>query len=408
MASPKALFARAREKRPFLDHLVRTVQRYQADAGNQLAASVTYYWFLSLFPILLLAISLLGYVYGDEADVRVQEALGGVLPPQLVETLGATLQEAKGPAGVLGLLGTLYSGLGWIDALREAIRTVWHQNVKAGNIIVKKLTDVVVLVGLFATIAASVLTTGLVTAFTTTLLDLVGVDESPAAKFFTRLLGYALALLADTALFLYLFARLSKVKNPLRRLVKGAVFGAVGFEVLKVAGGIYVERSTTKGEATYGAFAVVVGLLLFLNLVSRFLLLTSAFVVTAPYDSDVAPSGTASKEQARKAGIPEEFADDDPDDPPNLTEGGAPARLQAAVLGVTPPQDEPDGAEARGRPSGATPAATAAGPSRRAVALPTESAVQKAARVTAAAGGVVLLGVFWHLLGTLRRLVRRH
>ena len=159
MASPKALFSRARERRPFLDHLVRTVQRYQADTGDRLAASVTYFWFLSLFPILLLAISLLGYVYGDQANARVQDALGGVLPPQLVETLGTTLEQAKGPAGVLGIAGTLYSGLGWIDALREAIRTVWHQNVLAGNIVVRKLVDVVVLVGLFATIAASVLTT---------------------------------------------------------------------------------------------------------------------------------------------------------------------------------------------------------------------------------------------------------
>ena len=46
MASPQALFARAREQRPFLDHLVRTVQRYQADTGDRLAAAVTYFWFL--------------------------------------------------------------------------------------------------------------------------------------------------------------------------------------------------------------------------------------------------------------------------------------------------------------------------------------------------------------------------
>ncbi|MCW2605539.1 MAG: putative integral rane protein, partial [Frankiales bacterium] len=364
MASPKAALTAARRKRPFLDHLVRTVQRYQADTGDRLAASVTYFWFLSLFPILLLAISLLGYVYGDDAGGKVQDALGGVLPSQLVETLGTTLEEAKGPAGVVGILGTLYSGLGWIDALREAIRTVWHQNVLAGNIVVRKLVDVVVLVGLFATIAASVLATGLVTAFTGTLLEALGLDDNPVAAFFTVVLGYALALLADTALFLYLFARLSRVKNPVRRLLKGALFGAVLFEVLKVLGGFYVARTTSKGEATYGTFAVVVGLLLFLNLVSRVLLLASAFVVTAPYDSDVAPSGTASKEQARKAGIPEEFADHDPDDPPNVQEEGAPAPLQAAVQGRTPSQDEPEGRASTGTTgrttvSGAPPAGPA-------------------------------------------------
>ncbi len=405
MSSMTDAWTRARRKRPLLDHLVRTVGRYQADTGDRLAAAVTYYWFLSLFPIVLLAISLLGYVYGDSAAEKVQDALGSALPSQLVATLGTTLEQAKGPAGVLGLLGTLYSGLGWIDALREAIRSVWHQSVLAGNIVTRKLSDVVVLIGLFATIGASVLTTGLVTGFSGTVLKALGIQENPAATVFTRVLGYGLALLADTALFLYLFARLSRVRNPLRRLVGGAVFGAIGFEVLKVLGGLYVARSTSKGEATYGAFAVVVGLLLFLNLASRFLLLASAFVVTAPYDSDVAPSGTASREQARRAGIPEHLADDDPDDPARLQEGGAPTRLRAALQGRLPPQDEPEG---RPEPAlGAQDAGGAAVPSGGAAGLPTAGAVQTAARVVAGAGAVLLGSVLLHALGTLWRLVRR-
>ncbi len=438
MASPKALLTAARQKRPFLDHLVRTVQRYQADNGERMAAAVTFYWFLSLFPILLLAVSLLGYVYGDDATAKVQDALGGILPGNAVDTIGETLQEAKGPAGVIGIVGLLFSGLGWIDALREAIRSIWHQNVLAGNFVVKKLSDIVVLIGLFATIAASVLITGTTTAAVGWVLELVGIEESPPAKFFTIVLAYALALVADTLLFLYLFGRLSRVKNPIKRIIKGAVFGAVGFEVLKIAGGFYVARTTTKGAATYGTFAVVVGLLLFLNLVSRLLLVTAAFVVTGPYDSDIAPSGTADKEMARKAGIPEEFADNDPDDPPNLQEEGAPAPLQAAVLGRTPPQDEPEGRASTGdsgqsdatkapaveggvaqtqsdatrakAEEGADPYPSGEGESSRTTArtaaTPAEEKVVRAARVTAAAGGAVLLGLGVQGLRTLTRLVR--
>lgn len=343
MPSPAAVFARVRERRPFLDHLVRAFGRYSADAGDRLAAAVTFYWFLSLFPILLLAISLLGFVYGDSAQQRVQDALGGVLPPQLVETIGLTLTEAKGPAGVIGLVGTLFSGLGWIEGLRTAIRTVWHQNVLVGNIVVKKLSDILALVGLFATMAASVVVTGAATSATGAVLEQLGVQESLPARAFTRVLVLALAIVADTALFLYLFTRLSRVRSPLSKVLRTALFGAVGFEALKVLGGIYVARTTSSGQATYGTFAVVVGLLLFLNLVSRFLLFTAAWGVTAPYDSDVAPSGTSSPEMARRAGLPEEFADDDPDDPPNLLEEGAPSPLQAAVEGKVPPQDEPSG-----------------------------------------------------------------
>jgi membrane protein len=91
-----------------------------------------------------------------------------------------------------------------------------------------------------------------------------------------------------------MFTRLPRVSQPFRKVITSAVFGAVGFEVIKFAGAFYVARTTSKGEATYGAFAVVVGLLLFLNLISRWILLTAAFAVTKPYNSDVLPSGTAS------------------------------------------------------------------------------------------------------------------
>ncbi|HVE73645.1 MAG TPA: YihY/virulence factor BrkB family protein [Mycobacteriales bacterium] len=313
MPSPKAVLANVRARWPFFDHLARAYGRYQEDAGDRLAAAVTFYWFLSLFPLLLLAVSVLGYALGDRADEEVAAALSGFLPGSLIETISTTLNEAKGPAGVLGLVGLLFSGLGWVDGLRQALRVMWHQSVLAGNFVKRKLTDVTVLVGLFATVAASVVFTVVVTGFTGWVLGLIGIGErSIVATVLTASLGYTLAIVADTVLFLYLFIRLARVAVPARRVLRGAVFGAVGFELLKIAGGFYVERTTSRGEATYGTFAVVVGLLLFLNLVSRFILFTAAYTVTAPGDSDVAPSGTASPEMARRAGIPEELATDEP------------------------------------------------------------------------------------------------
>ena len=176
---------------------MRTYQRYQADTGDRLAAAVTFYWFLSLFPILLLVLAGYGYLHsGDSADQlndRLKGNLGGFLPTQLVDTLTETLSGAKGKAGLLGLGGLLLSGLGWIDALREAIRTIWHQNVKAGNIVTRKLADIVALVGLFATIGASAFVTGLAGSGPEWLLAQLGVDQTTAAKVFLKVLGVALA-----------------------------------------------------------------------------------------------------------------------------------------------------------------------------------------------------------------------
>lgn len=316
IARAKNAFATAREKAPFLDHLIRMWGRYSADGGDRLAAAVTFYWFLSLFPILLLAIAILGYVYGASAPAKVTAGLSGYLPGQLVKTLGDTLVSAKGKAGVIGIVGLLLSGLGWVDGLRQAIRTIWHQNLNAGNFLVTKLVDTAILLGLLVTIGASVVITGATTAATGSVLGLLGLSHTTAASVLTQVLAYLLSGAADTVLFVYLFTGLPKVAQPIRTVLKSAVFGAVGFEILKFAGAYYVARTTSKGAATYGAFAVVVGLLLFLNLLSRWILLTAAFAVTRPYDSDALPSGTATPEQVRRAGIAEEYEDDDPGAPP--------------------------------------------------------------------------------------------
>jgi membrane protein len=417
ISAAKNALPRAREKRPFLDHVIRMYGRYQADAGDRLAAAVTFYWFLSLFPILLLAIAILGYVYGDSAPQHVTSALAGYLPGNLVKTIGDTLVSAKGKAGVIGIIGLLLSGLGWIDGLREAIRSIWHQNVQAGNIITRKLVDIVVLAGLFVTIGASIVITGATTAATGYVIDLLGLSSTAAAKVFTQVLAYVLSGVADTALFLYMFTRLPKVSQPLKKVLKSAVFGAVGFEIIKFAGAFYVARTTSKGQATYGAFAVVVGLLLFLNLISRWILLTAAFAVTKPYDSDALPSGTATPEQARKAGIPTEYAADDADDPPVLLDDGAPTPLQPVVEGKTPPKDEPEGKASQRQqsqtalvepypetPFRPVPAPEAAPP---ADGLKGEAAVRAAGAASAAGIGVVLAGVGVYAARTARQVLRR-
>ncbi len=425
MASPKALLAKLREKRPALDHLIRAFGRYLADAGDRQAASVTFFGFLSFFPILALATSVLSYALGDEAVDTVVDQVNAYAPGlaeqlQLRQILGDN--AAAGATGLVGLAGLLYSGLGWVDALREAIRAIWHHNVKEGNFLVKKAKDVVILVGLGGTLLLSIGITSLTGAFSGFALEQVGLAKSPVATVVTYVLGLALGLLSSTAIFLFLFWRLPKVQSPFRRVVKGAVLAAVLFEVLKRVGALYIERTTE--NPLYGSFAVVVGLLVWINIVSRMLLICAAWTVTAPYDSDIEPSGTANPEAAKKAGIPTEFADEDPNDVPTLQEDGAPSPLAAAVQGQTPSQDV---AEGRGT-DGGSPAqggrrvqelhgdSTRAGGGTGTLVRPdqgqrppakAEVAVRSAAEFTAGALGMVVTAVLLHVLRTVRDIVRR-
>jgi len=432
MPSPKALLSSVRDKVPALDHLVRAFGRYQADAGDRQAAAVTFFGFLSFFPVLALAASILSYVLGDDAVGTIVEAVDEYAPG-LAGQLGLedllTDNRKAGAAGLIGLLGLLYSGLGWVDALREAVRTIWHHNVEAGNFLVAKAKDVVVLAGLGATILLSVAVSAATGSFSGYALELVGLEDSTVATVVTYVVGVALGLLTSFAIFIFLFWRLPKVQSPFRRVAKGALLAAVLFEVLKRVGALYIERTTE--NPLYGSFAVIVGLLVWINIVSRMLLICAAWTVTAPYDSDVEPSGTASASAAARAGIPVEFADHDPDDPPTLREDGAPSPLAAAVQGTTPSQDVPEGrgsqdgpadrggrrvdalhddGERRGRSAARGTALldrprTATG--RRGPQGRVELVVRQAAQFTAGAAGAALVAVLVYILNTLRGFVRR-
>jgi membrane protein len=281
-----------RAKRPFLDHIIRAYSRYTADGGDRLAASATYFAFLSFFPIVALAFAVTGFVvdaYPDAQDSLTKQ-INDYLPG-LADRLDVTsIGNAKVGVGIIGLLGLLLAGLAWIDALRDALRLVWHQDVDVGNIIMRRLRDITVLAGLGLTLLASLVVTSLSTSATGTFLDWIGLSGSTAAAWVTGILALLVALAIDTAVFLYLFWRLPG-QTDRSRSARGAVLGAVGLEILKVAGTWLVGKTT--GNPVYGTFAVIVGLLIWINIVMRWTLFVAAWTVTAPYDSDVYPSGTA-------------------------------------------------------------------------------------------------------------------
>jgi membrane protein len=189
----------------------------------------------------------------------------------------------------------------------------------------------VVLAGLGVTVAASLAVTALVTAATSYLLHLVGIEETLGAKVVAGIVGLLVAVITDTLLFAYIYTGLPRLRTPLRRVLRGALFAAVLFEILKLVGTFYIKRTTH--NPVYGTVAVAVGLLVWINLVSRILLYCAAWTVTAAGHSDLEPSGTASPEAARQAGLPERFAAPNAELPPALTVDGAPAPLRAAVEG---------------------------------------------------------------------------
>lgn len=286
-----------RARKPWVDHVARAYDRNSEAMGGQLAASVTYFGFLSFFPLLALAFSLVGYVTDiypgaqDAVTDAVESAFPSLVGPGEGQIDIRQVIDAKAGAGLVGLLGLAYAGLGWLDALRDSLRRVFGTEDLELSLVKKKLVDVLVLSMLGASLLASIVVSSLATAVTSFVLDFAGLADSTVATVLLRILAITLAVGVDVVIFAILLSRLSGAHLPWRQVRSGALLAAVGFEVLKLVGTFLIARTTS--NPLYATFGVVVGLLVWINLVSKLMVFAGAWTVTQPYSLHPAPLGDA-------------------------------------------------------------------------------------------------------------------
>jgi membrane protein len=296
LARLQRVVQRRRDAWPWLDHLARAGSRYKADGGDRLAAALTMYAIFALLPLLLVAMSVLGYVLANDPErqqiifAKLSTALPGV-GAQLGDAL-STVKANRATTGIFGVAGLLFSGLGGVSALRDALRLMWHQDTGGESFLKKKLADLGIVLALAVTLLLSFAVSALATGGAAALLSRAGIDAA-VAKAVLSVLTFCVGVAVDAALFLVLFKWLPRSTWPTRRLVRGAVFGGFAFGVLKLAGGWYVARTATRSTALYGSIGTAVAVLVGLYLVCRVILFTAAWTVTAPGWDDVPPSGTA-------------------------------------------------------------------------------------------------------------------
>ena len=248
-----------------------------------MAAGVTYFAFLGLFPVLLLVASVFGLVLAGDALLQqelfsaIRDAFPGALGQQLVEQLSGAIDSAE-VSGLIGLAGFLYAGLRTMDKLRIGMELIWKGHVDESDVLRDNLQDLLALLALGAVGVASLGLTGGVTRVTTWFLELIGLADESGYGVLTGLLSLGLAFLADTLVFLWLLHVVPSTSHPLRRLLPGALFGAVGVEVLKLIGGVYL--SVISNSVPAAVFGGGVGLLVWINLVARFAFFTAAWTAT--------------------------------------------------------------------------------------------------------------------------------
>lgn len=284
LASLKVRFAAARARYRWLDHVLRSWATYKAHHGDHFAAAVTFFSFLSLFPLILLAVSVSGFVLRAHPSLQQDlfDSISSNVPGAFGDTLSESIDQAisaRTSVGIVGLAGLVFTGLGWVGNLRASIEGVWGQTPAKRPFLKAKAADLVVLAGLGAGAVLSIGLTAVGATLTSTVLGALGLDGVPGLFLVTTITGIALALTGDVLIFGWLLVRLPQATVPRGVGLRAAILAAIGFEIFKLAGTFFITRATQ--SATAGIFASVIGILVWINLVSRFLLFCVAWTAMA-------------------------------------------------------------------------------------------------------------------------------
>jgi YihY family inner membrane protein len=237
------------------------VYKFFDDQGGYLAALITYYGFLSLFPLLLLAVTILGFVLQGDPELQ-QKVLGSAL--QQFPVVGAQLRDnvqamrGSGLGLAIGVLVSLYGGLGFAQASTTALNRVWGvpRNERA-NPLISRARGLVVLV----VVAAAVVLTTVLSALGAS-AEHFGADLGTGV----RVLAICLSVIANVVMFVLVFRLLTARQIPTRDMVSGAVIAGIGWQVLLTGGTLYVAHKLRGATEVYGVFGLVLGLIAWIYL----------------------------------------------------------------------------------------------------------------------------------------------
>jgi membrane protein len=281
----RGIFERLRLRYPWLDRLVRAGQSYTVHHGDHYAAAITFFSVLSLVPMLMIAFATAGFVLADNPELlrQLQNQIQTAAPAGLGGTLNGVIEGAiasRRGVGIAGLLGALYSGLGWMSNLRDALTAQWRstsgeQPPEPEGFLRTKLFDLLSLLGLGLALVMSFALTGIGTGFATAVLEAIGLGQFPGARLVLTGLAVVASVTGMWLVFLWVIARLPRQPVPLRMAMRAAWFGAIGFEILKQTFAIYLDSVTS--SPTGQLFGPVIGLMVFAYFVSRFLLFLTAW-----------------------------------------------------------------------------------------------------------------------------------
>jgi membrane protein len=245
---------RRQQHTPGVRFIAAVYKKFGEDQAGQLAALIAYYGFVSLFPLLLVLVTILGFVlHGNPGEQK--KILDGALGqfPIVSDQLKLHSLNGSGIGLAIGVVGSLLAGMGITGATQNAFNRIWQVPFKnRPNFVFAHLRGL----GMLAIL-------GTLSVVSTTVAGFVGSGSHAPVPV---LAGIVVAFALNLALFMTAFKLLTAVEVSWRELLPGVIVAAVCWQLLQHLGGYYIDHELKRTGPLYGIFALVLGLLAWLYL----------------------------------------------------------------------------------------------------------------------------------------------
>lgn len=294
--------------RPVVSHLLSANKRYGERLGSQFAAGVAYYSVLSLIPVLMFTFSILGLTLTvlrpemlDSLKLTIHDELGtNELAASLTSVIDSSLSNWRS-VGIVALITAAYSGSRWAGTLKRSVRVMWAEDfeeaIEKKNFFLELGINLVIFLGLITCVGIGLGVSAVGSGFSEQVIEWLGWQDVPGIGPLVRLVAILGTFVACWILFAFLFIVMPNDPVAPRVWLLGTVLGAVATTVLQSLAGLLLN--ILSGNVSAAIFGNVILLMLVFNILATIILMSAAWVGTAPVWRTERADRRAERERAR-------------------------------------------------------------------------------------------------------------
>ena len=256
----------AQRRRPILAFPFAVLKKFGDDRASQMAALIAYYGFFSLFPLLLVFVTLVAFVIQNDPALQ-DRLLDSALTrfPVVGPQISSNIDQIEGStfALIFGVVLALWSGTAVVTTAQWAMDDVWDvPRAERPALPMRVLRALLLLVALGASIVVSAVLTG---------ID----DGTGVGGALIQVVSMLGTVLVSAAVFAFAYRVLTVARISWSDVIPGAILAAVAWTVLLLLGSWILDRYIGRAERIYGTFAAVIGLLAWISLFAQLFLLAA-------------------------------------------------------------------------------------------------------------------------------------